>query len=376
MTFSPSATAATSSARVSWPLYSADDHLDLWSLPADLWSSRLPRALRDAGPNIEDRGGVPKWVAEGNVLGGWGTPTAKGQNALARIGLEADGLRPSDPVKRLSDMDRDGVWASVIYGPSTAGLRVNDPQLHAACCRAWNDYTAEFNAHAPGRLAALPIIPTCDPATAAAELVRAAELGHRGALVFCFDFDCGDPAWDRLWAAAQDTGLPLSFHIGGGVRFPAEFGTWRTMAFPAVVALEMAYPLVSVLLSGALERHPGFTLVLAESGLGWVPYLMNRLDMMAARWAHDLGAAALKVKPTNLLGSQLKFTFEEEVNGADFLRMLPEGTCMWASDYPHPDSTFPHSIETIAESLDGLDRDACRVITADTCRALYRFDQP
>src|SRR5690606_26373011 len=121
------------------------------------------------------------------------------------------------------------------------------------------------------RLVALPILPKHDPEEAAAEVLRAAELGHRGVQVAAWDVDCGDPAWDPMWRAAEEAGLPVSFHIGGGVRFPVERGTWRSMAFATVVAMEVSNPFVSVVFSGVLDRHPGLTLVLAEAGLGWVP---------------------------------------------------------------------------------------------------------
>ena len=359
---------------VDWPLYSADDHLDVWALPQDLWTERLPRALRDAGPRVVSRDGVATWVVGDAVLGHPGVPTGGAQSALGRAGLDRDGLRPSDPVKRLADMERDGVRASVIYGPAVLGLPIADPELDTACLRAWNDWTAEFNAQAPGRLAALPVLPKHDPAIATAELERVASLGHRGALVYCFEIDCGDPAWNSLWAAAQDTGLPLSFHIGGGVRFPVERGTWRTLAFSSVVAIQMVDPLVTMMMCGALERHPGLTVVLAEAGLGWVPYLVNRMDAVDQRWSADLGVNAPHLPPSELFARQVRVTFEEEPHGAEFVRMLPAGTCMWASDYPHVDSTFPRSREAIAETLDGLDADTARAVTADVCRELYHLN--
>jgi len=358
---------------ITWPLFSADDHIDMWALPPDVWTARLPARLRDAGPHVESRDGVPTWVIGDRVLGISGQPTGGGQSALGRVGLDHDGLRCSDPVKRLSDMEGDGVSASVIYGPTVLGLPISDPDLEVACWRAWTDWTAEFNARAPGRLAALPVLPRHDPQAAATELVRAASLGHRGAQVMCWEIDLADPAWDPMWAAAQDTGLPISFHIGGGVRFPAERGTWRTLAYSAVVAMQMADPLVTVVFSGVLERHPGLRIVLAESGLGWVPYLVHRMDAVRERWAPDFPPAAAARPASELFGDQLFVTFEEEVGGAEYLGLLPPGSAMWASDYPHVDSTFPRSRQAVAETLAGLDPATWRVVTEETCRRLYRL---
>jgi predicted TIM-barrel fold metal-dependent hydrolase len=269
-------------------------------------------------------------------------------------------------------MERDGVYASVIYGPAVLGLPIEDPDLKATCWKTWNDWAAGFNAYDPGRLAALPVLPTHSPQAAAAELERAAGMGHRGALVHCFEFDCGDPAWDRLWAACQDTGLPISFHIGGGLTVPPP-DSWRALTFTTVIAMQLAQPLVSMIFSGALERHPGLRLVVAEAGLGWVPYVINRMDAAAAKYAGAERDYALSDRPSELFHRQVYITFEEERDGGTFVDMVGAENCMWASDYPHADSTFPESRAAIVASFGGLSEEDCRRITASNCKALYGF---
>src|SRR5207248_3984652 len=137
--------------------------------------------------------------------------------AIGRAGIEDDGFRAGTPKLRLEDMDRDGLWVSVIYGPLSLGFPIADPELQSVCYGAWNDWAVrEFNAVAPDRLCVLAFLPGHSPEAAAAELERSAELGHRGAIIDVFAVDVGDPAWDRLWAAADHTGLPISFHLKGG----------------------------------------------------------------------------------------------------------------------------------------------------------------
>ena len=112
---------------------------------------------------------------------------------------------------------------------------------------------------------------------AAAELERCAALGHRGAIVGVFDIDVGDPAWDLLWAAAQHTGLPISFHIRGGTsaKLSYQIGKWQSAAFATLLPLQLDEPLATMVFSGALERHPGLKLVLAESGVGLAAVLLD-----------------------------------------------------------------------------------------------------
>ena len=107
----------------------------------------------------------------------------------------------------------------------------------------------------------LAFLPGHSPEAAAAELERSAELGHRGAIIDVFDIDVGDPAWDRLWAAAADTGLPISFHIKGGSwsKLSYRIGKWQSAAFATMLPLQLDEPLATMVFCGALERHPGLT---------------------------------------------------------------------------------------------------------------------
>ena len=126
----------------------------------------------------------------------------------------------------------------------------------------------------------LAFLPGHSPEAAAAELERSAALGHRGAIIGVFDIDVGDPAWDRLWAAAEETGLPISFHIKGGTSSKLSYrvGKWQSAAFATLLPLQLDEPLATMVFCGALERHPGLKLVLAESGIGWLPYFLARMD--------------------------------------------------------------------------------------------------
>lgn len=360
-------------------LYSCDDHLDLRAVPRDLWQSRLPHAQADRGPRVVVREGASVWVCEDRVMGGSGRPKGdvllKNLSAIGRAGIEDDGFRAGNPKLRLEDMDLDGVWASVIYGPVALGFPIRDPALQQAAYAAWNDWAVEeFNAVAPDRLCVLAFLPNNSPDAAADELERCAGLGHRGAIIDVFEIDLGDPAWDRLWAAAEDTGLPISFHLKAGTSSPLryEMGKWRSAAFAAVLPLQLDEPLATMIFSGALERHPGLRLVLAESGVGWLPYFLTRMDL---EWRNlrDKIDFATTAPPSELFRRQVYATFEEEDLAATFIPQLGAGVCMWASDYPHTDSTFPHSRAAVEKALGALPAEDRRKITSTNCARLYGF---
>jgi predicted TIM-barrel fold metal-dependent hydrolase len=360
-------------------IYSCDDHLDLSAVPPDLWHTRMPGADSERAPHVVTRTNGAVWVCEDRVMGRSGMPPnremVKRFSAIGRAGIEDDGYRAGNPKLRLEDMDRDGVAASVIYGPLSLGFPIADPALQNACYAAWNDWAVEeFNAVAPHRLCVLAFLPGHSPEAAAAELERAAALGHRGAILGAFDVDLGDAAWDRLWAAAEQTGLPISFHIKGGTssKLSYQIGKWQSAAFASVLPLQLDEPLAIMIFSGALERHPGLKLVLAESGVGWLPYFLARLD---SEW-HALGDKldyAPAIAPSELFRRQVIATFEEEPLAPQLIPLLGADSCMWASDYPHTDSTFPNSRQAIEESFGSLPEADRRKITATNCARLYGF---
>jgi predicted TIM-barrel fold metal-dependent hydrolase len=362
---------------MTWRLYSCDDHLDLWNLPRDVWEERLPATFRERGPRVVESGGGAWWTCDGTVMGmhGLSGQFTKGYSAISRAGIEDDGLRASNPDLRLADMERDGVYASVIYGPNLFGLPIADPLLKAACLAAYNDWACEFNRKAPGRLSVLPVLPTHAPEAATVELERAAAAGHRGVIISPFEFRCSDPEWARFWDVAEATGLPVSFHIGQGTsQVRVAPGSWELAAFAAVGPMQLDEPLAMMVYSGVLEQRPKLRLVLAESGIGWLPYFVRRLDAAGEKHVPRAQDYRLRAKPSEIFQRQVYATFEEEPLGPELLPLLGPGNFMWASDYPHPDSTFPHSREAIEEAFRGLDPAFTEQVTATNCKRLYGFD--
>lgn len=356
-------------------LYSCDDHLDLWNLPRDVWQDRMPAALRERGPRVVNNGGTECWVADGAVIGFYGLKGLKSYSAIARAGIEDDGLRAANPTLRLQDMDRDGVQVSVIYGPNLFGLPIADQDLKAASLAAYNDWATAFNRHAPDRLSVLPVLPTHNPDVAAAELQRVAKDGHRGAIISPFEFRSSDRDWARFWDTAADVGLPISFHIGHGT---SQLGvapqSWELAAFSSVCPMQLDEPLAMMIFSGVLETRPTLRLVLAESGIGWLPYFVSRMDQTAEKHVPSATDYQIKMKPSEIFRRQVYATFEEERLGPELLPLLGPDNFMWASDYPHPDSTFPHSREAVAHAFKGLDAAFVEKVTVTNCARLYRFD--
>ena len=173
----------------------------------------------------------------------------------------------------------------------------------------------------------------------------------------------------------------VGFHLGGGVRsVPPEArdryiganGTSLT-----VVPMQMDEPLAAVVFSGALERHPGLRIVLAETGIGWLPYILFRMEHALDRFRGNLeywearGGIPLKLRPTEYFRRQVWATFQEDPVGLEMLHRIGADRVMWASDYPHPDGTWPFSQQAIEEQFAGHDAATRRQILSDNARTLY-----
>ncbi len=354
-------------------IISADDHMDMMALPPDLWHERLPRSLRARAPQVVEREGSLVWVIEEQVVGPSGR---KPGHLLQTIEL---GYRPGRPETRLEDMERDGVYAQVIYGP-VRGLPIADVELRTACLAVYNDWAADFSRSAPDRFVVLAMLPAHDPIAAVAELERCAEQGHRGALVSPFESDYAlfGPGWDRFWDAAEAADCVLHFHLGRGHHgLQPTPGSWQLPACVATSAMQLDETLAALLLSGVLERRPGLRAVLGESGLGWLPYMLERLDHEHEKYGERMLDHCPAIRPSEIFRNQVLVTYQEEATGTELLDRIGVDRVMWASDYPHGDSTWPESIAAIeGSSLGRRSPEDIRRIIYSNAAELYGIRGP
>jgi len=372
-------------------LISCDDHMDLGQLPADLWEQRLPAALRDRAPRIEERDGQAVWICDGKVWGTWGgKPPATGDtrtvkpiyNAFDRGGIyDQSERRPAVAELRLQDMDRDGVDSQVIFGPIFQ-ISTEDPVLREACYRVYNDFLMEFCAAAPNRLIGVSMLPET-PETALAELQRLIDKGgvrQVNLMIAQIKPKLDDPAWEPLWQALEQSGIILSWHI---TVFGVPPGSRAAGKAASVFENTKGFlnnflePFVDLFAWGILERHPKLKMVMAEAGTGWLPWLVQELDYRHWRlweakdfWA-DKGGKGLETKPSELFKRQIYATFQEDYAAMALIPFFGEGHLLWASDYPHPDSVWPNSRAAIERQLKNLSAEMRQKLTHDNAAKLY-----
>jgi uncharacterized protein len=176
-----------------------------------------------------------------------------------------------------------------------------------------------------------------------------------------------------VWHAAATAGLPVHFHTIGAKR-----ADWSAMpprvqrvAFATHITgfqLHMADVLMSVIFAGVLERYPNLKLVIGESGIGWIPYVLDRMDL---EWEDQFKDLDLTMRPSEYWRRQCKATYQSDRIGVALLEELGPETIMWGSDFPHPDGVWPDSQEFIQKELGHLAPATRRKVVCENAGRLY-----
>ncbi len=372
-------------------IVSADGHMDLFYLPVDTFTSRAPAKLKERVPHVEQIDGKPFWIGDGAVMGGHAAWMGRGQMTTHRGRRMAEaGWQPShppDPKLRLADLDLDGVEAEVIYGIRFIEDSIRDPEVIAATYRAYNDFIAEFSSYNPRRFIGIGNIPASSAEEAAAEIRRIGQngLGLRGGMMDWFNGPepIWHAMWEPMWTAAEENNVALSFHIGVGhgtttcgpttveQKLKGNLPRVSAATHQAVVAMQADECLVAILLCGALERHPGLKVVMAESHIGWIPYVLERLDVKFKEGAYN---DLISTLPSELFGRQMWATFQDDRVGALLAHEYGTDSFCWASDYPHADGIFPDSQSFIRDTMSHLDENLRQKLTFSNAVRLYNLD--
>jgi predicted TIM-barrel fold metal-dependent hydrolase len=393
-----------------YEMISADCHLDLCWLPPDLFTSRAAAGLKDRMPHTTDGPRGPVWITSKGAslgmacgMGSAGREYIPGRihrsDRMASTGLYEDGKRGirriADPDLRLKDQDRDGVQAEVLYGVLGTTGRMNDPEAAVEVLRVYNEWLADFCSVHPERYIGLASIPNHPLEAAIAEVERVVKRGALRGLDIANSADLKplwDPYWNPLWDVIDGCGLPLHFHTVGGytpdnIRKIIAIGSDPSRAnaadapkvdLPVARAafasnitqfqMNMSNILTSMIFSGVFERYPRMKLVLGESGIGWIPYVLWRMD---AEWEDQFKDLSLTMPPSEYWKRQCWATYQTDPIGVKLLDELGADKVMWGSDFPHPDGVWPDSREYIARELGHLPADVRRKVVCENAGRLY-----
>lgn len=352
---------------------------------------RPPRVLDADAHVIEAAGVFDEWMERGRLPADLPDTTPMipcGDAAL----LEDQFANGFDAPSYLRAMDRQGIDAVVLYPslglfvPFLPGL---DAEASSAACRSYNEWIAAYTAHDPRRLAGVGLVPMIDPERAASEARWCAANGIVAVLArpnHVYGRNLGDEAYEPLYTAVEESGIVLSVHEGLGLPGHPTIGSDRFSTFTERHAMshpmEQMAAMASLFLSGSLDRHPGMRVAFLESGTGWLPFWLHRLDEHA-EWMSGSETKGLGRSPSQYFADQCTIcTDPDDALAGLAAAHVGADHVMWASDFPHPDALYPNAVAAFLEEAEGghgartpLSQDDLPQILWDTPARFYRVEE-
>jgi predicted TIM-barrel fold metal-dependent hydrolase len=372
--------------------------------PYDLWTSRISeKKWGDKVPHVrwDEKNQEDAWffgsermaAAAGPAMAGWHEFPPKRPKRLEDV--QPYTWRAED---RLKVMDEYGIYAQILY-PNVAGfgagryLALEDPELMLACVRAYNDWLTEWASASPKRLIPQMALPFWDIQACVAEMQRATKMGHKG-IVMCGEPEhfqlpkLTDPHWDPLWAAAQDLGLPINFHIGTGDMWYFQMmhesvGKHAHFAsMGALFSMDNAKVIAQIICGGVCHRFPKLNFVSVESGVGWLPYLLAGLDYQWKNCGVREERPEYKLLPSEFFKRQFYGSFWFELGTLKpAIDLIGADNILYETDFPHPTSMSPGPATSaispaayVEKALAGVSReDAGKILHGNAAR-IYHLD--
>jgi predicted TIM-barrel fold metal-dependent hydrolase len=388
------------------PIVDVDAHV---VEPMDLWSSRLPAKYREIGPRVKLLpAGEVKLVGgsyveqpgtEGPDVAWWHYEdhrysvkrliAAAGYPAdeISFDGVTYDQMRSGcwNPVDRVADNALNGVEAQLCFPnyPRFCGqifLWGKDKELSLLCVQAYNDWMVEdWCGRSDGHLIPLCLVPLWDPELAAAEVRRNAARGVRAVAFSELPTYLGLPSihsghWDPFFRACEETGTVVCMHIGSGTKTPQASPDAPDAVAATIIFGNSAASMADFLLSGLLHRMPALKLMYAECQIGWIPYLLERIDDV---WETHRGWSNSQTNcpelPSSYYYRQIYACFFKDAVGVQLLDKVGLDNILFETDYPHQDGTWPGSVKAAEEQFGHLDEESIRKIARGNAIKLFQL---
>ena len=368
-------------------IISVDDHI---TEPATVWSDRLPSKYADVGPRVHRLpvkqmtfiGGtftaIPGEKGEEGPLADWwfyedlrrpltrlDTAVGFSRDEVILAGITYDEMRQGSYKlkERLEDMDTAGIEASLCFPtfPRFCGqtfYEAKDKELAMLCVRAYNDWMVEeWCGESGGRMLPLCIVPLWDPVAAAAEVRRNAA---RGVHAVCFSeipTNLGLPSihdkdgyWKPFFAACNETATTINMHIGSGSKMPSTSPDAPAAVGSTLTFANCCFSMVDWLMSGVFTEFPNLKIAYSEGQIGWIPYILERANNV---WEENRGwggiADKVLVPPSELFKKHIYGCYFDDPHGLRSLEEIGVDNVTFECDYPHSDSTWPHTAKIAAE---------------------------
>jgi predicted TIM-barrel fold metal-dependent hydrolase len=368
-------------------LVSVDDHV---VEPPTLFDAHLPDKWKEFAPkSVRKDDGTDVWVFQGAEI-----PNI-GLNAVAGRPPEEYNIEPTsyemirdgcyDIDERIKDMDRNGVLGSMCF-PSFVQFcgqlfsRSKDLDVGLNLLRAYNDWHIdEWCGTYPGRFIPLSIPPIWDPQLMADEVRRVAKKGCHAVTFSENPFKLGWPHifgdhWDPFFQACEDECTIICLHIGSSSTSLEIAPGAPIDIMITLTPLNTMNAATDLIWSSVLRRFPNLKFALSEGGTGWIPYWLERIDYVYQQHRYWTGQDFGDRLPSEVALEHFTFCFISDRSGVEDRDRIGIDNITWECDYPHSDSTWPHSPEAMAKQLEGVPATDVDKITYQNAMRIFRYD--
>lgn len=400
--------------------------------PADLWTARVPASSRTPLPVQRTIDGHTAWFIGDDVWASIGGNTI-GRGHKKHLGTHM--VQPFDEVDpsawsvpdRLALLDESGVFAQILY-PNGIGFSSNhifaiaDEKQRHLILQTYNDFLVDTQEESGGRLFPQALLPFWDMDLTVKEMTRMLDKGITGFTISDKPEMIGlpelpEPFFAPMWEVFNETGAVANFHIGSGGRredfeqvrastrptnvaqplppqraggpvpaagMPAppvwrSFGQQRRFAALATqMYMSNVRIVVNMCMSDLFDRYPNVKVVSAESGIGWIPFILEamefQLDEMVSLPA-EVGFQ--KRRPTEYFRDHLYVMFWFEQNAPEkLIADIGVNNVLVETDIPHPTCLYPNPRDHFARVLGDLDPATRRRVLQDNASELYGISIP
>jgi predicted TIM-barrel fold metal-dependent hydrolase len=371
------------------PVVDADGHI---LEPPDLWTKYIDPPYRDRAIRIDhdDKGwevlmfdNKPAEVVRGTLgaLGGVGMDAEELLIPGKKTYMDGCPLGSYDPKARLQVMDEEGIDIALLYPTISIFWEgwVNDPKLATAYTRAYNRWLVDFCSYDKKRLFPIAHISLIDPEGAVEETIRAKKDGCVGVYLSpdmvarsYKHFD--DPSFARFWETVQDLDMPVGFHVvvrddpswNEWIRKDVDFGLFNF----TFLAIDVMAGFTQMMSLAMFEKYPRLKCTVLESGANWISAWLDRMDH---KYIPMKSRTKLKMKPSEYFYRQCVVSADpDETMTAEVVKHIGADYFVWASDYPHIDSSFGVAKE-IRERIESLPIDSQRKVLGANAVRFYNL---
>ena len=294
-----------------------------------------------------------------------------------------------EPSAYAANMDLDGVEACLLFAsPTRYEYSSKDPKFQRCVFNSFNDWLIDFSHYAPKRFFAVPLISILDPELAAADIRNYAKQGVKTVQIPTRIIDSGwyEPIYEPIWQAAEETGIVLNIHHNSDQGMNRQKGKGRTTLTGArdddprhaIMTGPQNVPAITcisnMIFSGVFDRYPKLKLAVSEFKISWVAGLVQSIDYSLQRGStYDPERNVYKRRPSEYFYDNIFFTFENDRAGILTAPVFGENNYMFAADYPHHVSTWPHSHAVLEANCAGMPDSLVRKVGRDNANRLFNL---